>query len=350
MQEIWIPRIGPPEVLELREAPDPEPGPGEIRVRVQAAGVNFADLLARMGLYPDAPKLPAVIGYEVAGVVDALGSGVAEPSPGTPVVCLTRFGGYRSRVVVPAAQAAVRPAGLDAAHAAAIPVNGLTAWMILYEMGRLREGDRVLVHSAGGGVGLAALDLIRARGAVAEGLAGATKHAWLRERGYAFLADSRREDWDAAFRGRPPFDLILDASGGRSWSRSLRLLRPGGRLAVFGFSANAAGRRRSLLRALRNLVFGISLRDFHPITLMNRNRGVLGVNLGRLWGEGQRVAGWLGELLGMAAAGSLRPVVHARVPFSRAAEAHRILHDRENLGKVVLVPDEETGDGGESAA
>ena len=337
MRQVWIPKIGEPQVLEVREAPDPQPAPGEVRVRVEAAGVNFADLMARMGLYPDAPPLPTVVGYEVAGVIDAAGDGVDAERLGEPIVAMTRFGGYSSMVCIPARQAAKRPQGLDAATAAAIPVTGLTAWMMLEEMGRVREGDRVLVHSAGGGVGLMVLDLLRWRGATAVGAASPGKHDFLRDRGYAKVVDSRSEQWAHVLRGDPGFDLILDPVGGRSWKQGFSLLRPGGRLVVSGMSANASGTRRSVLGALRNLA-AVPWLSFNPITLMNRNLGVLGVNMGRMWEEIERVTGWLHQLLELWAENRLRPLVHATVPFEQAAEAHAILHRRENLGKVVLVP------------
>lgn len=336
MQQIWIPRIGPPEVLELRAALDPVPGPGQVCIQVEAAGVNFADLMARMGLYPDAPKLPAVVGYEVAGTVAAAGAGVDPARLGEPVVALTRFGGYSSRVCVPAENAFRRPAGLDAAHGAAFLINGLTAWMMLEEMGRIRPGDRVLVHAAGGGVGLLALDLILRRGALAVGAASPAKHAWLRTRGYQQLVDARAPLLSQLERGS--FDLILDPVGGRSWADGLELLRPTGRIVLYGFSINAGGQRRSLWRALRN-VAAIPWWRMSPLPLIHRNLGVLGVNLGRMWQHGAQVQPWISALLELYRQGGLRPHVHARVPFSQAAEAHAILHRRENLGKVVLVPD-----------
>lgn len=336
MEQVWIPRPGPPEVLELREAPDPEPGPGELRIRVRAAGVNFADLMARLGLYPDAPPLPAVVGYEVAGEVDALGPGVPAARLGEKVVAVTRFGGYSSRVVVPAGHALPLPPGLDPEPAAALPVNGLTAWMLLEEMGRVRTGDRVLLHSAAGGVGLVALDLCRWRGAEVTGLASPGKHAFLRERGCTRVLSSRG-DWASALRGGESFDLVLDPVGGRSWRQGLDLLRPGGRLLCYGFAGAVGGPRRSVLRALRHLL-AVPWRRCHPVSLMNRNQGVMGVNLGRLWGEGERLRAWLGRLLELAALGVVRPHIHARVPFAEAARAHRILHARENTGKVLLVP------------
>jgi NADPH:quinone reductase-like Zn-dependent oxidoreductase len=338
VQQIWIPKFGDTSVLEVREAADPAPGPGQVRVRVHGAGVNFADLSARMGLYPDAPPLPMVVGYEVAGDIDAVGEGVDAGRVGEPVLAMTRFGGYSIAVILDERLAVARPAGLDAVTAASIPVVYVTAWMILEVMGRVRAGDRVLVHSAGGGVGLAALDLLRWRGAIAVGTASTGKHAALLERGYHRLVDTTREDLEAAFYGDSGFDLILDPIGGESWSRGLRLLRAGGRIACFGFSSGGgSGQERSMVQVARTLL-QVPWLQMNPIALMNENKGVLGVNMGHMWHEAERCRGWLVEILELWKQGVVRPQVHATVPFSKAAEAHRILHARENVGKVVLVP------------
>lgn len=180
MRQVWIARAGPPEVLEVREAPDPQPGPGQVRIRVAAAGVNFADILARLGLYPDAPELPTVVGYEVAGTVDAVGPDVAAPAPGERVLALTRFGGYSDVVVVGAPQVIPIPSSLSFEQAATLPVNYLTAWIMLVHLGNVGAGQRVLVHSVGGGVGQAALQICRWRGAEVIGTASAAKHERLR--------------------------------------------------------------------------------------------------------------------------------------------------------------------------
>ena len=151
MRQIWISREGSPEELEVRKAPDPEPKPGQIRVLVEAAGVNFADIMARLGLYPDRPALPVVVGYEVAGRVDQIGAGVDPAWLGQDVLALTRFGGYSDVVCTPESQAFERPAGMTALEGAAFPVNYLTAHQLLVVMGNLRPRETVLVHSAGGG-------------------------------------------------------------------------------------------------------------------------------------------------------------------------------------------------------
>lgn len=338
MKQIWIPKAGEPQVLDVREAPDPTPKKGQVRIRVEAAGVNFADLLARMGLYPDAPPLPCVVGYEVAGVIDAVGEGVAESRIGENVLALTRFGGYSSAVCVSSLQAQRRPDNIDAATAAGIPVTGLTAWMMLEEMGRIREGDRILVHSAGGGVGLMALDLIKWRGAVAVGTASGKKHAWLKTRGYDELVDYTQQDFYEALKDGPKFDLILDPIGGASWAKGLKLLKPSGRLLCYGSSDMATGTSRSVIGAARTLM-SVPWLDVNPITLMNQNRGVMGVNLGHLWDHAAELSVWFGKLLKLVEQGIVKPDIHARVPYTNAAEAHQILHRRENVGKVVITFD-----------
>src|SRR5262245_17242657 len=219
MRQVWIARHGPPGVLEVREAADPSPGAGQVRVRVDAAGINFADISARMGTYPDAPPPPCVVGYEVGGTIDAVGDGVDPARVGEPVIALTRFGGYSEAVVVPSNQAMARPAGLGAREGAAIPVNYLTAYQMLIEIARVRAGDRVLIHQAAGGVGLAALDLCRMAGAETIGTASAGKHAFLRERGLDHAIDYRRRDYEGEVRQitrGDGVDAILDPMGGDS--------------------------------------------------------------------------------------------------------------------------------------
>ncbi len=333
-----IPRHGDPDVLTLREAADPTPGPGELRIAVRAAGVNFADILARLGLYPDAPKPPVVVGYEVCGVVDAVGAGVASHQRGDRVVALTRFGGYADTVVVPADFAFAVPAGLSDEEAAALPVNYLTALIALYKMANLAAGDIVVIHGAGGGVGIAATQLARLRGATIVGTASAAKHAAIAACGVQHAIDYRTADVAAEVRrltnGRGA-DVILDPIGGPSFAESYRLLAPLGRLVIYGVSSLAGGERRSLWRVLTTLV---RMPRFKPISLMNRNRGVFGLNLGHLWDERRQLAEAMGFVLGEAAAGRLRPVVARAFPLERAADAHRFMQSRSNIGKVLLVP------------
>ncbi len=338
MRQVWITKRGGPEVLQVREAADPAPREGEVRIRVAAAGINFADVLARMGLYPDAPPLPAVVGYEVAGTVDAVGPGVEGLREGDRVGALTRFGGYADVLCVSAAQAFPISPALSFEKAAAIPVNYLTAWLMLVHLGCVRAGDRVLVHAVAGGVGQAAVQICRWRGAEVVGTASASKHARLRELGVAHCIDYRTQDFEAEVRrlyGKRGVDIALDAVGGDSFKKSYRCLGPLGRLYLFGVSSFAPGRTRSVMAALRGIA---SMPRFSPIALMNGNRGVHGVNLGHLWHRVDLLREMLGEIVGLVADGTFDPVVDSTFPFDRAGEAHARMQDRQNFGKVLLAP------------
>lgn len=340
MRQIWIAKAGAPEVLELRQAPDPEPRPGELRIRVEASGVNFADILGRMGLYPDLPPMPVVVGYEVAGRVDAAGSGVAPGWVGRDVFAITRFGGYADVVCVPEKQVFARPEGMSAEQGAAIPVNYFTAWQLVVVMGSLKAGETMLVHSAGGGVGIAATQIAKHIGATVIGTASAAKHEELRRLGVDHLIDYRTEDFEARTRailsGRG-VELILDAIGGDSFKKGYRLLSPTGRLGMFGISAAATGKERSLTGMLGTIA-SMPWFQFTPISLINANKGVFGVNLGHLWGESDRVRGWAEQLLGLWKGGVIRPQIARTFRFDDAPAAHHYIQDRKNLGKVLLVP------------
>jgi NADPH:quinone reductase-like Zn-dependent oxidoreductase len=338
MRQVWITRYGPPEVLEVREAPTPQPAQGEVLIETAAAGINFADIMARLGLYPDAPKPPCVVGYEVAGEVAAVGPSAAGFKPGDRVIALTRFGGYSSHVSVRQEQVFVLPPGLDFARGAALPVTYLTAYQLVVVMGRLREGETVLVHSAAGGVGLSAVDLATIVGAKAIGVASAAKHDFLRQRGVEELIDSRAPnlvDRVMQLTNGRGVDLALDARGGQSWRDSYDCLAPTGRLAAFGLAtAVGGGRWIGTARAL----FGVPWLRFNPLRLMNDNRGVFGVNLGHLWDQREMIRNWMTQILDWQAQGKIAPVLDRSFPFAEAAAAHRHIEDRGNIGKVVLVP------------
>ena len=186
---------GDVRVMKVEERPDPKPAEGQVVVRVKAAGLNFADILARQGLYPDGPPKPCIMGYDVAGMVEAVGAGVDQSLTGKAVIAMTRFKGQAELVVVPAAQIFEKPDNLSFEQAAAIPVNYLTAWALLVTMGGLQKDEAVLIHNAGGGVGLAALDIARHIGAKTFGTASPSKHEFLKQRGLDHAIDYRSQDW-----------------------------------------------------------------------------------------------------------------------------------------------------------
>ena len=266
MRQVVITRHGAPEVLEVRDALDPAPGTGEVRIAVAAAGVNFADIMARLGLYPDAPAPPVVVGYEVAGYIDAIGPGVTAWHEGDRVIALTRFGGYATRAIVPEGFVFPAPTSLSDVDAAAVPVNYLTAAVALYRLANISAGETVLIHGAGGGVGIAATQPARLRGAVILGTASAAKHDAIRSFGVDHAIDPRRSDVAAEVRrltNNRGADVILDPLGGASFRVSYRLLAPLGRLIIYGVSRVAAGERRSVWRAIRTIV---QMPSFRPLS------------------------------------------------------------------------------------
>lgn len=340
MQAIWISRHGGPKVLEVRQTADPDPGPGQIRVATRACGLNFAEVMARQGLYPDAPKPPCIVGYEGAGVVDAIGPGVTSPGVGARVLFLARFGAHASHVVVPVEHAVEMPDSMSFEDGAALPVNYLTAYHMLFRIARVRGGEHVLVHMAAGGVGTAVLQLLKTvPGVVSYGTASAGKHDYVREQGCTHPIDYRTKDYVAEVRalteGRG-VHVVLDALGGKDWKKGYSLLRPSGILIAFGLAnANRGGSRR-LVHVLKELA---QIPRWSPLKLMDDNRAVAGVNIGHLWGEFDLIRPQFEALVELYREGKIKPYIGGSYPFSKAADAFGELEYGRNLGKVVLTPD-----------
>ena len=335
MRAVVITRHGPPEVLAVQQRPDPTPGPGEILIEVHAAGINFADLMARLGLYPDAPKPPCVVGYEVAGTVAALGPGVDSGLEiGQRVVAPTRFGGYAERAVTRADGIVALPDELSFEIGASIPINYSTAWEALIRAGNLHSGERVLIHAAAGGVGIAATQIAKRAGAEVWGTASPAKHEAIRGFGVDHPIDYTRAGWE---RGVPKLDLVMDAIGGASFRRSYNLLRAGGRLVCFGASGLVSGERRDLVTAAKT---ALRMPRFNLIKQMSQSRTVIGLNLLSVWDEFQSAARWTAPLTEMLSDGTIKPVLAETFSYDRAPDAHRFITERRNIGKVVLVTQE----------
>jgi NADPH:quinone reductase-like Zn-dependent oxidoreductase len=342
MRATVVRRYGLPTVLETQEAPDPLPKAGEVLIRVKAIGVNFADLLQRMGIYPGTPKPPFIPGLEIAGVVEKGIEGGRLPEgeplrPGDAVVALSDFNAYAEWVAVPARHAFPLPTGMPFEDAAAIPVNYLTAYHSMVTMGNLQPGDRILIHSAAGGVGIAAVQLARSLHLAIFGTGGPGKQEYLRKMGVEHVIDYEKSDFvDVVHKFAPDgIEMVMDAIGGKSLARSYRCLGPTGRLVVYGFSA-AAGRKgkRSWLRGLTAL---LQTPWFHPLKLMGQNVSVLGVNLGRLFPRSALLRRELDEIFRLYGAGKIKPVIAKTFPLAQAAAAHQYIHDRKNIGKVILI-------------
>jgi NADPH:quinone reductase-like Zn-dependent oxidoreductase len=332
MRAVVITKHGGPEALQVQERPDPSLKAGEVRIAVAASGINFADVMARMGLYRDAPPTPCVVGYEVAGTVLEVCDGVEGIAPGQRVLAGTQFGGYASQVVVPAADVVALPDSLSFEQGAAIPVNYATAWAGLIGYGVLQPGERVLVHSAGGGVGIAATQIAKRSGAEVVGTASPAKHDRIREVGVDRAVDYTKDGWE---RGLGQFDLILDAVGGKSFRTSYSLLKPGGRLVAFGASAVVSGERKNIPTALKAV---LSMPRFNMVKQMQESKSVIGLNMLTLWKDRGTLQPWIEPLQEMIQDGTVTPVVAGAFPFEQAGEAQTMIVERRNVGKVVLTP------------
>ena len=337
MRQVWITKAGPPEVLKVQDAPDPEAGEGQVRIRVQAAGINFADLMARVGLYPDAPKIPCVVGYEVSGTIDQIGKGVTGFAKDERVIGMPKFGGYTDTLVLSADQVFKMPEAMSFEEGAALPVNYLTAYYMMIFTGNLREGSHVFIHSAAGGVGLAAIQLAKTKNCVIYGTASPKKHDFLREHGCQHPIDSSGDFVEAtrALVKERGLDLILDPVGGASWKAGYDLLGPAGRIVCFGLSSAAAGKTRSLFHALMQVM---QIKKYSPMDLMSDNKTVSGCNMGHLFNRLDLLRPQFLDLLALYDAGKIKPHVDKTFSFDEAPAAHNYIHDRKATGKVLLVP------------
>jgi NADPH:quinone reductase-like Zn-dependent oxidoreductase len=343
MKAVVLTGTGGYDVLQVQERPDPPVGPGEVRIAVKAAGINFADTMARVGLYPDAPKTPCVLGYEISGTIESLGEGVDDREVGQRVIAGTRFGGQAELVTVPADQALPLPEALSFEQGAAFPVNYGTAYATLVVMGSLRGGTRVLVHAAAGGVGIAATQIARNAGAEIFGTASPGKHEAIREQGVQHPIDYRGLDFEQEvmrLTGGEGVDLVIDAQGPTSFRKDYRLLRSGGRLVMYGISENSKdGKRdiRSTLKALAAMPTA-TMPWWKSLLTMNENKGVFGLNMLKWWEAEGNLDRVVEPLMADLETGRLQPVVAEAFPFERAGDAHKFIAERRNVGKVVLFP------------
>src|SRR5262245_19546484 len=288
MRAVVLTGHGGPDVLRVEERSDPDLGAGQVRIDVRSAGINFADTMARVGLYPEAPKPPCVLGYEVAGVVESVADGVADFKPGDRVIAGTRFGGQASMVSVDADQVVPLPDRLSFDQGAAFVVNYATAYAALSIMGGLSEGERVLIHAAAGGVGISATQVAKSIGVEIFGTASPSKHEVIRAQGVEHAIDYRNQDFEAEVNritDGEGVDVIIDALGPTSFRKDYRLLRPGGRLIMYGLSEASTEKGRSipnLLSALARMP-SATMPWWKSLSIMNENKGVFGLNMLGWW-------------------------------------------------------------------
>lgn len=304
MKAIRMHEFGGPETLRLEEAPVPTPAPGEVLVRVYAAGVNPVDWKIRSGMIKAWAQLPYIPGFDVSGVVAAVGEGVTDVAPGDEVysyIAVQRGGAYAQYVAIPSAWVAPKPASLTHAEAAAVPLAALTAWQALFEQAKLEAGQTVLIHAGAGGVGHFAVQLAHAKGAKVIATASARNHEFLKSIGADVVIDYRTQKFEDVAKD---VDVVLDTIGGETQARSLGVLKKGGFLASIVQPPDPA---KLAERGLRGSVM-----------LVAPN------------------AAQLSELGAMIDAGKVRPEISTSLPLAEAAEAHRLSEQGRTRGKIVL--------------
>lgn len=336
MKAIQHTDFGAPEVLRLVELPEPRAAAGEVVIRSRAIGVNFHDLWARLG-FPGMVQLPCIPGIEVAGIIEAVGEAIpGSLQPGQRVIGLPLIthGAYAEQVRVPADYVYVLPDTISFEEAATLPLNYLQAYAALVFMGHIRAGERVLIQAAAGGVGLAAVQLARLWNAEIFATASSEKHTFLKAQGVAHTIDYRSLDFEQEvlrITGNSGIDLIIDGVGGDTFAKGYRLLRFGGRLVCYG--ASQAIKQKSGLP--ENIESTYQTGEVSFLALEGDARAVMGIHLGA---EPPMLKGWMNEIFHLYSEGKIRPHVGRVFPLAEAAKAHHYIHDRQNIGKVLLIP------------
>jgi NADPH:quinone reductase-like Zn-dependent oxidoreductase len=322
--------------FELRSRMVPEPGPHDVLIEVRAFGLNFADVMARRGLYKAAPPLPAVLGYEVAGLVQETGSAVQKIKPGQKVLAFTRFGGYSQHVVTP--EAAIVPIGdLDFALSTALGTQYGTALYAAYYMANLRQGESVLIHAAAGGVGTALIQLAALRNCEVIATVGSdAKKGFVLAQGARYAINYRSSNFVEEVRkikGEKGVDVVFDPIGGRNFRQSWSLLGTGGRIVGYGAS-DQLNRRKGIFSMLK-LAWGFGL--YHPVGMIVNTRGMLGVNMLRLADEKpELLQNCLQEVMELAREGKINPVLGKVFPSQEIGAAHAWLEGRQSTGKIAI--------------
>ncbi|XP_036125478.1 synaptic vesicle membrane protein VAT-1 homolog [Molossus molossus] len=324
--------------LKSRPATPPAPGPGQLTLRVRACGLNFADLMARQGLYDRQPPLPYTPGLEGAGVVTAVGEGVNDRKVGDRVLVLIRSGMWQEEVTVPSTKTFLMPEAMTFEEAAALPVNYITAYMVLFDFGNLRPGHSVLVHMAAGGVGMAALQLCRTvENVTVFGTASARKHKLLKENGLTYPIDYHTTDYVDEIKKISPkgVDIIMDPLGGSDTAKGYNLLKPMGKTIIYGMANVVTGTKRNLMAMARTWWNQFSVT---ALELLPANRAVCGFHLSYLDDEVELISGVVARLLALYNEGHIKPHIDSVWPFEKVVDAMKQIQEKKNVGKVILVP------------
>ena len=336
MKAIYLTKYGnSATAFETKETEIPTASKGELIVKVHTFGLNFADVVARRGLYPEAPKNPAVLGYDVAGTIHAIGEGVTGFKIGQRVTALTRFGGYAEYAKTMQEGVALIPDSMDFATATALATQGCTAYFCAYESVKLHEGDRVLVHAAAGGVGGLLVQMAKHEKCIVYGTASSKKLDYLKSIGVDVPIDYTQQDFSQVIRDRNErIDVAYDSLGGTTFKKSFKILNYGGRIVNFGAAEQINGNKTNKLGALKTVFsFGI----FSPLQLLMTSKAMIGVNMLKIADNRPHLfKHCINEVIRMAAEGIIKPKIDKVFKASDIVQAHEYLESRQSIGKVAV--------------
>ncbi|XP_026171419.1 synaptic vesicle membrane protein VAT-1 homolog [Mastacembelus armatus] len=324
--------------LQVKTQSKPQLKAGEVLLRVKACGLNFAELLGRQGLYDQLPNPPVTMGMEGAGVIEAVGEDVKDRKVGDRVIALSRSGMWQEVVVVSADRVFPMPEEMSFEEGAALLINYLTAYLMLFEMANVKPGKSVLIHMAAGGVGIAATQLCQTvQDVTVFGTASASKHETISQGGVTHPIDYRTKDYVEEIRKISPngVDIVLDPLGGSDTQKGFNLLKPMGMLIVFGAANCVTGQKKNLLAMAKTWYNQLSL---STLKLMQANKAVSGFHLGNITDE-QLITRTMDKLVELYRQGKIKPHIDSSYHFEEVAEAMRRMHERLNIGKVILLPE-----------
>lgn len=338
MRAATLVRYGTPESsFEIREVASPTPGPGQVRIKVQGFGLNFADVMARLGLYQAAPPLPAILGYDVVGTIDAVGHNVKNHHVGDRVMALTRFGGYAEYVLAEEMAVASIPEDMANGIAVALSTQYCTAYYLAYEMANLQPGDRVLIHAAAGGVGTALTQMATHENCVVFGTCGSKEKVnYIRSNGVHHPINYREEDFGEVIRTivglEEGLDVIFDPVGGKSVKLGFKLLSAGGRIYTFGFSS--MNQAKNIFTKMKKLLeFGL----YHPVQFLGKSKGMIGVNMLEIADRSpHKISRVMNAVVDQYRQGIIKPHVGGSYPVAELDTAHALLESRKTMGKIVI--------------
>lgn len=324
------------DAFEIRDVPQPKLLPGTVLIKVECFGLNYADVMARRGLYKAAPKMPSIVGYEVVGEITELGENVDENNFGKRVVAFTRFGGY-AEYAVTSIDACAEIGDMDAGEAAAIAVQYATAYYMAYDAIQLHKGDKVMIHAAAGGVGTALIQLCKLKGCEVFANAGSQdKLDYMKHQGADHVMNYRDLDYSneiPKLTKGAKLQVIFNPIGGSTFKKDMRLLGAGGKEVMFGAS-EISGAKWGILSMLN---FARKMGRLMPISLVGSSKSLIGVNMLMIGDQQPQILKrCMDEVVELVKSGDLKPHVGARYPYAEIGAAHDFLESRNSIGKVIV--------------